>query len=92
MTSKENMFKALQGEKPDVLPVAPGYLSLYLAELERAAYIEQYRPCLKGHSHYPVEHAEDTHFRARALVQSYQAFKIAPDSDRGGNGGEQSLG
>ena len=79
MTPKENMLKALLGGKPDILPAAPGYLSLYLTELERAAYIEQYRPCLKGRTPHPVEHAEDTHFRARALVQSYQVFKTPPD-------------
>lgn len=79
MTSKENMFQALQGEKPDVLPVAPGYLSLFLAERERDAYIEQYRPCLKGCKPHPVDHAEDTHFRAQALVQANQTFKKLPD-------------
>jgi hypothetical protein len=79
MTPKEIMFKALQGEKPDVLPVAPGYLSLFLAELERTAYIEQYRLCMKGRTRYPVDHAQDTQFRAQALVQSYLAFKEQPD-------------
>ena len=79
MTPKERMFKALQGEKPDVLPVAPGYLSLYLADLERDHYIEQYRQCMQGRSHYAVDHDQDTHFRAQALVQAYQIFKTPPD-------------
>jgi hypothetical protein len=90
MTPKERMFKALQGEKSDALPAAPGYLCLFLAELERAAYIEQYRRCMKGRSRYPVDHAEDTHFRAQALVQSYQAFKEQPDWIEVGTGASKA--
>ena len=79
MTPKERMLKALLGEKPDVLPAAPCYLSLFLAEVERAYYIERYRQCMKGRKHYPVDHAEDTHFRLQALVHSYDIFKTPPD-------------
>lgn len=73
------MFKSLLGEKPDVLPAAPCYLSLFLADFARAYYIEQYRRCMKGRSRYQVDHAEDTHFRAQALHQSYGIFKTPPD-------------
>jgi hypothetical protein len=73
------MFKALLGEKPDVLPAAPCYLCLFLADFERAYYIEQYRRCMKGCSRYPVDHTQDTHFRAQALYQSYGIFKTPPD-------------
>jgi len=90
MTPKERMFKVLQGEKPDALPAAPGYLCLFLAELERAAYIEQYRACMNGRSRYPVDHAQDTHFRAQALVQSYQAFKEQPDWIEVGTGASKT--
>ena len=79
MTPKERMFMALLGEKPDVLPAAPCYLSLFLADFERAYYIEQYRHCMKRRSTYPVDHAQDTHFRAQALYQSYGVFKTPPD-------------
>jgi hypothetical protein len=92
LTPKENMFKALLGKKLEVLPAAPGYLSLFLADLERTHYIEQYRQCMNGCSPHPVEHAEDTHFRAQALVQAYQAFKTAPDWIEVGTGASISWG
>lgn len=79
LTPRERMFKALRGEKSDVLPAAPCYLSLFLADFERAYYIEQYRRCLKGRMSIPVDHAQDTHFRAQALYQSYGVFKTPPD-------------
>jgi len=79
LTPKERMFKALLGEKPDVLPAAPSYLSLFLADLVRAYYIEEYRRCMNGRSRYPVDHAQDTHFRAQALYQSYGVFNSPPD-------------
>jgi len=79
LTPKERMFKALLGEKPDVLPAAPCYLSLFLADSARAYYIEQYRQCLKGRSRFPVDHAQDTHFRAQALYKSYCVFKTPSD-------------
>jgi hypothetical protein len=79
MMPKERMFKSLLGEKTDVVPAAPCYLSLYLADVERAYYIEQYRKRMKGGSLYPVDHAEDTYFRLQALVHSYDVFKTLPD-------------
>jgi hypothetical protein len=79
LTSKERMLRALSGRKTDAVPAAPAYLSLFLADFERAYYIEQYRRRLRGRSRYAVHHEEDTRFRARALVQSYGVFKVKPD-------------
>lgn len=79
MTPKERMFKALLGESPDRVPAAPAYLSLFLADRERTCYIEQYWRRLRGRSRYPVNHQEDTRFRARALCESYDLFKDRPD-------------
>ncbi len=73
------MLRALSGERTDVVPAAPSYLSLFLADFERAYYIEQYRRRTRGCSRYPVDHDEDTHFRAQALYQSYGVFKAWPD-------------
>jgi hypothetical protein len=73
------MLKALRGERPDVMPAAPGYLSLFLDDFERAYYVEQYRRRLRGLERYPVDHEEDTRFRAQALYQSYGIFKVKPD-------------
>ena len=90
ITSKERMLLALRGEKPDVQPVAPCYLSLFLADVARAFYIEQYRNCLKGRSRYALDHAEDTYFRAKALVQSYSIFKTPPDWIEVGTGASKA--
>ena len=90
MTPKERMLKALLGEKPDVLPAAPCYLSLFLADVERAYYIEQYCQCMKGRKHYPVDHAEDTYFRLQALVHSYDVFKTPPDLIEVGTGASKA--
>jgi hypothetical protein len=79
VTPKERMFKALMGETPDRVPAAPAYLSLFLADQERTGYIEQYRRRMRGRSRYPVNHREDTQFRARALCESYDLFKDRPD-------------
>jgi hypothetical protein len=73
------MCMALSGQRTDVVPAAPAYLSLFLADFERAYYIEQYRRRLRGRSRYPVDHEEDTHLRAQALYQSYGIFKARPD-------------
>jgi hypothetical protein len=88
MTPKDRLIRALTGQKPDVLPAAPAYLCLFLADFERAFYIEQYRLRLHecGTDRYPMDHAEDTLFRARAIAQSYGIFKVRPDwieADRG---------
>jgi len=75
------MFQVLAGERPDVLPAAPGYPSLFLADFERGFYIEQYRARMRDLDcdRYAVDHEEDTLFRARALYQSYGIFKARPD-------------
>jgi hypothetical protein len=88
MAPKERMIKALTGHRPDVVPAAPAYPSLFLEDCERALYIEQYRTLLRqcGADRYPLEHAEDTFFRLRATYQSYGVFKHRPDwieADRG---------
>jgi uroporphyrinogen-III decarboxylase len=90
LTPKERMFTSLRGEKPDVLPAAPCYLSLFLDDFMRAYYIEQYRRRLKGRSAYPLDHAEDTHFRAQALYQSYGVFKQPSDWIEVGPGASKS--
>ena len=79
LTPKERMVRALTGQRPDRLPAAPAYLSLFLADFERAFYVEQYRQRLRGRSRYSVDHDEDTIFRAEAIYQSYGIFKVRPD-------------
>jgi hypothetical protein len=88
MTPKDRLIQALTCQKPDVLPAVPAYLCLFLADFERAFYIEQYRLRLRecGTGRYPMDHAEDTLFRARAIAQSYGIFKVRSDwieADRG---------
>ena len=81
MTPKERMIQVLTGGNADVIPAAPAYLSLFLADIERYLYIEQYRLRLRDTDllRYPVDHAEDTCLRARATYQSYAVFKARPD-------------
>ena len=79
LTPKDRMCRALSGQKTDVVPAAPAYLSLFLADFERAYYIEQYRRRMRGRSRYPIDHQEDTRLRAQALYQSYGIFKATPD-------------
>ncbi len=77
--AKERVFQVLQGETPDRVPAAPAYLCLFLADFERAYYIDQYRRRMRGLDRYPVDHQEDTRFRAQALYQAYGIFKERPD-------------
>ena len=79
LTHKERMLRTLRGEEADVLPAVPGYLCLFLADFERAYYVEQYRRRLRGQVRYGIDHDEDTRFRARALYQSYGILKERPD-------------
>jgi hypothetical protein len=79
LTPKERVFRALTGQRSDALPAAPAYLSLFLADFEQAYYVEQYRRRLRGRSRCPVNHEEDTLFRAQAIYQSYGIFKVRPD-------------
>lgn len=78
-TSKEQVYKVLRGETPDHIPAAPAYLTLFLADFVRAYYIEQYRRCMRGLNRYPVDHQQDTWFRAQAIYQAYGIFKERPD-------------
>jgi uroporphyrinogen-III decarboxylase len=92
MTPKERMLRALAGEKSDVLPAAPCYPGLFLADFERAFYVEQYRTRLRecDANRYPVDHDEDTRFRLRARVQSYGIFKVRPDWIEMGRGASRA--
>jgi hypothetical protein len=79
LTSRQRLQAALTGGQPDVVPAAPCYLLLFLADFFRANYSEQYRRWLHTRSRCRVDHAQDTHFRAEALYQSYGIFKFRPD-------------
>ena len=79
MTPKERMVRALTGQRPDRVPAAQAYLSLFLADFERAFYVEQYHQRLRGRRRYPIDHEEDTLFRVQAIYNSYGVFKVRPD-------------
>jgi uroporphyrinogen-III decarboxylase len=89
-TSKERVFQVLRGEKPDRVPAAPAYLILFLADFERAYYIDQYRRRMRRLRRYPVDHQEDTRFRAQAIYQAYGVFKERPDWMEIGRGASRS--
>jgi uroporphyrinogen-III decarboxylase len=73
------MLRALQGKAPDVLPAAPAYLILFLADFERAYYAEQIRRRLRGRRSLHIDHDEDTQIRAEAFLHAYGIFKTRPD-------------
>lgn len=79
MTPKERMIRALTGQKPDCLPAAQAYLCLFLADFERACYVELYRRHLRGRRRCPIDHDQDVRFRAQAIYESYGIFKTRPD-------------
>jgi uroporphyrinogen-III decarboxylase len=87
---KERVFQVLRGETPDQVPAAPAYLCLFLADFERAYYLEQYRLRMRGLSRYSVDHQEDTRFRAQAIYQAYGIFKERPDWMEIGQGASRS--
>lgn len=78
-TPKQRLLKALHGEKPDVLPAAPCYLSLFLDDFQRAYYQAQYERHMHNRSRMRIDHAQDTHMRAEAIYQSYGILKNPPD-------------
>jgi uroporphyrinogen-III decarboxylase len=73
------MLYALRGQTPDVLPAAPAYLSLFLADFVRGYYAEQLRRRLRGQRRLHIDHDEDTHIRAEAFLHAYGIFKTRPD-------------
>ncbi len=79
LTPRERLHAALAGRQPDVVPAAPCYPLLFLADFFRANYVEQYRQLLRRQRRRRVDHAQDTFFRAQALYQSYSIFKTRPD-------------
>ena len=74
-TSKERVYQVLGGETPYQVPTAPAYLILFLVDFKRNYYIKQYLQRMRGFIRYPVNHQEDTLFRAQAICQSYGIFK-----------------
>lgn len=79
MTPKERMIRALTGQQTDCLPAAQAYLCLFLADFERAYYVELYRRHLRGRRRCPIDHDQDVRFRAQAIYESYGIFKTRPD-------------
>jgi len=73
------MLRALCGEAPDVLPAAPAYLSLFLADFVRNYYAEQLRRRMRGRCSLHIDHDEDTSIRAEAFLHAYGIFKTRPD-------------
>lgn len=90
VTPKERLLRALSGQKTAGTPAVPAYLCLFLADFERAFYIEQYRRRMKGCALYRIDHDEDTLFRAQALYESYGILKVRPDWIEVGQGASRA--
>lgn len=80
MNARDRIFKALSLQIPDKVPAAPAYLGLYLADLIRQGYIQQYDKKLGESPRCGINHEQDSLFRAEAVRMAYtQAFKVMPD-------------
>jgi len=69
------MLEALKGGKPDMVPAAPCYLNLYLENFMGRYYLERYRRRIGKQTRLPIDHDEDTHFRANAFYQAFGIFE-----------------
>jgi hypothetical protein len=78
-TPRQRMLAALCGEHSEILPAAPCYPGLFLADFERSYYLEQCRRYMGHKTRRRVDHVQDTRFRAEALYHAYGIFKERPD-------------
>jgi len=87
MNSKERLQKAIAGQPTDVPAVAPAYLSLYLDEQAQRLYRQAYeqKTAVGASCRTPssgavtIDHAEDSRFRAEAILRSYEILGEQPD-------------
>lgn len=76
---QKRMKAALSGEETKVVPAAPSYMGLYLADRVEKLYLQQYRN-QSGKSQYQLDHHQDSRFRAEAIKQAYlNSFQHMPD-------------
>ena len=91
MNPKERMLQALYGGRPDQVPVAPSYLQLYLENSIGRNYLTAYRQRMGQRRQMPIDHEQDSEFRANAFYQALGIFeepldwfpvlKLGPDYD-----------
>jgi uroporphyrinogen-III decarboxylase len=85
MNAKERLQKAIAGQQTDVPAVAPAYLSLYLDEKTQRLYRAAYERKLsaqtsgQGSGAVSIDHAEDTRFRAEAILGAYDILAEPAD-------------
>lgn len=91
MNSKERLQKAIAGQPTDMPAVAPAYMSLYLdaesQRLYRAAYQRKVgaglrpAPTPAPTAVVSIDHAEDSRFRAEAILRAYEIFRSPSGGD-----------
>jgi uroporphyrinogen-III decarboxylase len=85
MNAGERLQNAIKGRPTDHPAVAPAYLSLYLDELTRRLYRKAYERKLEGQAPaargqaVSIDHAEDSLFRAEAILRAYEILPEQPD-------------
>lgn len=79
MNSKERLQRAIAGQPTDVPAVAPAYLSLYLDERIQRYYLDAYERKRAGAGTCVIDHAEDSRFRAEAILRAYEIFAEPAD-------------
>lgn len=73
------MLAALSGGKPDVVPVAPCYLGIYLRPLEWQAYAHAYRLRLGPNGELALSPPEDNEILFESRVRALAAWPEMPD-------------
>ena len=61
------------------MPVAPCYVQIYLEDSVGRHYLEQYRRRIGKQTQLPIDHEEDTRFRANAYYQALGIFEETLD-------------
>jgi len=79
MNSKERMLAALRAEPVDMLPVAPIYLHLYLAEEIRRRALAGYREWIGDQTQIPMEPQRVADIQSQALVEAWESLGEIPD-------------
>ena len=89
--SKERSIPGSQGVKRPIRFRLRQPICVFFWQISSATIISSSTvSAMRGLSRYPINHQEDTHFRAQAIYQSYGIFKQRPDWMEIGQGASRS--
>ncbi len=79
MNSKQRLLAALDGQEPDIVPVAPCYPNLYLRQFQWQAYVEAYHARMQGQAGYQLSPDEDNEIWYQSRTKALDAWIEQPD-------------